>query len=414
LLLIEGFTYKVVKQGGFLFVSIWPSSLSKKIAKDVCMIVYRKSLGASTFRVALVFLLIIFSVGDRKLLIAEPNKQDQENKPKAQSEASVESRSNAIGDINRTRTGKEMEAGQNSLLLQRLNFDFVTVDSVGKVSELHKGQAQFYVEKLENGVTLETVEIPGGKFLMGTLNAEAEQVSTEYRRYFSSEAKEWGERYVPQQMPQHTVAVTTFFMGKFEVTQAQWKAVSRLPKVNLDLISEPSLFKGNNLPVEEVSWEEAVEFCVRLTRLTGRQYRLPSEAEWEYACRAGTTTQFSFGNTITPELVNYNADYPYGLASEGVYRRKTTPVGSFGVANGFGLYDMHGNVEEWCLDAWHENYNGAPSDGSAWELNEHSGYRVVRGGSWLHLAAYCRAAFRQECWQQGNRSYFRGFRIVAG
>ncbi len=200
-------------------------------------------------------------------------------------------------------------------------------------------------------------------------------------------------------------------MGKFEVTQAQWRAVAGLPKVNRDLNANPSNFKGDDLPVEQVSWEEAVEFCARLTNKTGKTYRLPSEAEWEYACRAGTTTPFAFGETITPELVNYGGNYLYGSAAKGEYRQKTTPVGSLEVANGFGLYDMHGNVWEWCADPWHENYNGAPGDGSIWEANSDKSYRVLRGGSWYTDGANCRSADR--LWlTPDNRGLGLGFRVV--
>ncbi len=200
-------------------------------------------------------------------------------------------------------------------------------------------------------------------------------------------------------------------MGKYEVTQAQWRAVARLPKVKKDLNPDPSHFKGDDLPVEQVSWEDAVEFCERLSRATGRQYRLPSEAEWEYACRAGTTTPFAFGETVTPELVNYDGQHPYAQAQKGMFREKTTPVGYMGVANGFGLYDMHGNVWEWCLDAWHDNYNNAPTDGSAWERAGDRSTRVLRGDSWLSFGYISRAAHR--VWIPPDRRLNGiGFRVV--
>lgn len=144
--------------------------------------------------------------------------------------------------------------------------------------------------------------------------------------------------------------------------------------MNKELDADPSNFKGDKRPVEQVSWYDAVEFCDRLTAHTKRAYSLPSEAEWEYACRAGTRTPFHFGETITTDLANYrgtdNEEYKwsgsYGPGPKGIYREQITEVGSFGVANAFGLYDMHGNVWEWCLDDWHDNYEGAPTDGSAW------------------------------------------------
>src|SRR5919202_1557272 len=157
--------------------------------------------------------------------------------------------------------------------------------------------------------------------------------------------------------------------------------------------NNPSDFKGEKRPVEKVSWDEAVEFCNKLSQKTRKTYRLLSEAEWEYACRAGTTTPFYFGNTITPDLANYNGNDPYGAAPKGLYRQQTTDVGSF-PPNSFGLYDMHGNVWEWCSDTWHEDYNGAPTDGSSWETGTLRNTRVLRGGSFFCRAVACRSAYR--------------------
>jgi formylglycine-generating enzyme required for sulfatase activity len=237
-------------------------------------------------------------------------------------------------------------------------------------------QARSFIEDLGNGVELEMVAIPEGSFVMGSPKDEPERSNSE--------------------SPQHTVMLKSFFLGKYPVTQAQWKAVAALPQVNRELDPDPSEFKGENRPVERVSWYEAVEFCDRLSQKTGRQYRLPSEAEWEYACRAGTTTPFHFCETITPELANYNGNYTYGAGVKGVERGETTQVGSFGVANAFGLYDMHGNVWEWCADPWHENYKGAPTDGSAWldENDNDNQVYVLRGGSWYAYPGYCRSACR--------------------
>ncbi|MEW6497794.1 MAG: formylglycine-generating enzyme family protein [Cyanobacteriota bacterium] len=250
-----------------------------------------------------------------------------------------------------------------------------------------------FTEDLGNGVELEMVAIPEGSFVMGSPEDEPERSSNE--------------------SPQHTVTLKSFFLGKYPVTQAQWKAVAALPQVNRELNPDLSSFKGENRPVETVSWYDAIEFCDRLSQKTGRQYRLPSEAEWEYACRAGTTTSFHFGETITPELANYDGEYTYGAGVKGDYREETTPVGSFGVANAFGLYDMHGNVWEWCADQWHENYEGAPTDGRAW-LDENDNYnqiRVLRGGSWNNNPRLCRSASRIN----GDAGYWYdpfGFRVV--
>jgi formylglycine-generating enzyme required for sulfatase activity len=188
--------------------------------------------------------------------------------------------------------------------------------------------------------------------------------------------------------------------------------VANLPKVNRDLKPDPSKFKGDNRPVEQVSWYDAVEFVERLSRQTGRHYRLPSEAEWEYACRAGTTTPFHFGETLTDKLANYAASKTFAAEPKGEYREQTTPVGSF-PPNGFGLYDMHGNVWEWCADPWHESYEGAPTDGSVWEdeNDNDNHYRLLRGGSWDSLPEDCRSAYRGTFSPDGRNSYL-GFRVV--
>jgi formylglycine-generating enzyme required for sulfatase activity len=260
--------------------------------------------------------------------------------------------------------------------------------------------AQYFIENLGNGIQLEMVMIPSGSFMMGS--PETEEGSTDDER------------------PQHQVTIKAFCLGKYQVTQAQWKAVAAFPQVNKELKLDPSRFKGDNRPVEQVSWEDAVEFCDRLSRHTKRQYRLPSEAEWEYACRAGTTTPFHFGETITTNLANYqgtdNEEYKwsgsYGSGPKGVYREETTAVGSFGVANNFGLYDMHGNVWEWCQDDWHSDYEGAPTDGSAWLSSEESSDRkLLRGGSWDINPDYCRSAFRHYNILD-YYNYFIGFRVV--
>ncbi|MFM6120206.1 MAG: formylglycine-generating enzyme family protein, partial [Sphaerospermopsis kisseleviana] len=159
---------------------------------------------------------------------------------------------------------------------------------------------------------------------------------------------------------------------------------------------------------------DAVEFCARLSNYTKRPYRLPSEAEWEYACRAGTTTPFDFGQTITTDLANYNGKETYGSGVKGVYREETTEVGSFQVANEFGLYDMHGNVWEWCEDDWHNNYENAPADSSAWVRDEpNSNAKVLRGGSWFFVPDYCRSA-RRYYDDAGFGINGRGFRVVCG
>jgi formylglycine-generating enzyme required for sulfatase activity len=183
--------------------------------------------------------------------------------------------------------------------------------------------------------------------------------------------------------------------------------------------------------VEWVSWYDAIEFCARLSKLSklrGREYRLPSEAEWEYACRAGTTTPFYFGETITGELANYNAGYTYADEPKGKSREETTPVGQF-PPNAFGLYDMHGNVWEWCLDPWHDSYQRkTQTDSEVWDeeqseeqylLNKNNVIqllsdkrtRVLRGGSWSNIPWICRSADRD--WGDPDlRFIYFGFRVV--
>jgi formylglycine-generating enzyme required for sulfatase activity len=158
----------------------------------------------------------------------------------------------------------------------------------------------------------------------------------------------------------------------------------------------PGFAQTNQHPVVAISWRDAVAYCEWLAKETGQPYRLPSEAEWEYACRAGTTTPFSFGRTITPDQANYDGNYVYGNGSKGVYREKTVPVGSL-PANPWGLHEMHGNVYEWVEDVWHNDYSGAPVDGSAWtdrEGKDSDRFRVARGGSWNFNPSSCRSAFR--------------------
>jgi formylglycine-generating enzyme required for sulfatase activity/tRNA A-37 threonylcarbamoyl transferase component Bud32 len=259
--------------------------------------------------------------------------------------------------------------------LPTFQVEVVTVNAKGNAIKRERRQAEFFSADLGRGVMLEMVSIPGGTFQMGSSESSSEQ-------------------------PVHQVTVKPFFMSKYPITQAQWQAVKG---------NNPSSFPGAKRPVENVSWQDAVEFCAKLSRKTGKNYRLPSEAEWEYACRAGTTTPFHFGETITPKLVNYNGNYPYASAPKGLYRRETTPVGSF-PPNAFKLYDMHGNVWEWCQDIWHDNYNGAPADGSAWETGE-SDYRVLRGGSWGSNAVFCRCANRSRL-TLDYRYRYCGFRVA--
>lgn len=230
------------------------------------------------------------------------------------------------------------------------------------------------IEGLGRNVPLQMQLIPAGKFEMG--------FSKDEREY------DFGKS-------QRVVTVRSFFMGRYPVTQAQWQAVAAWQPVNRELEPTPSYFKGNNLPVEQVSWYEAVEFCDRLSTHTDRLYRLPNEAEWEYACRAGTTTPFHFGQTLTTEVANFKGAHngipDYQDWTEGDYRQTTTPVDYFDKANAFGLFDMHGNVWEWCQDK---------------EISK----RVLRGGSWCAYPKICRSAYRLSCLPE-ERDFRNGFRV---
>ena len=251
--------------------------------------------------------------------------------------------------------------------------------------------AQYFREKLGNEIELDMILVHGGNFLMGSPDTE--------------------EGRSDDESPQHSVTVKSFFLGRYPVTQAQWRIVAETyDRVNIELKPNPSNFEGDKRPVEQVSWYEAQEFCDRLTQKTKHPYRLPTEAEWEYACRAGTTTPFYFGNTISTELANYDGNFTYANGVKGEYRQETTPVDHFDIANAWGLCDMHGNVFEWCQDYWHNNYENAPEDGSAWLTDNSDAFRVRRGGSWIFDPSYCRSAFRGS-YNPDDRNGNLGFRV---
>ena len=293
-------------------------------------------------------------------------------------------------------------------------FDVVTLDDRGRVSERRAETTRYYTEDLSMGVQLDMVEIPGGTYPMGSLESDFEEIRKDYVRGIEKELRDTLVRRLQWETPQHLVKIPAFYMSKYEVTQSQWRMVANLPKVNRVLVSDPSRFKGSNRPVEKVSWEDAVEFCERLSRATGRRYRLPSEAEWEYACRAGTSSQFHFGASVKTDLANYHGKYNYGSVPKGEYRSQTVPVGSLAGANAFGLYDMHGNVWEWCLDTWHDSYAGAPVDARAWE-GTGTGVMYIkslRGGSWDTSAGECRSTSRNRS-ASTVRLHDIGFRVIA-
>lgn len=271
------------------------------------------------------------------------------------------------------------------------SFTTVTVDERGEIIQENPQENQYFQEKIDENISIDMAYIPGGLFKIGSGNEEGDE----------------------REKPRHEVIIKPFFMGKYPITQAQWQAVTLLPKIRRELEPNPAKFKGDNLPIENVSWYDAVEFCQRLSALSGREYRLPSESEWEYACRAQTNTPFYFGPTITSNIANYKAIFSYGKERKGKDRHLTTPVGEF-PPNSFGLYDLHGNVGEWCADSWHDDYQNAPQDGSPWIKNTNQEYRVsspVRGGAWIATPNDCRSASRKGEKRDRTNSY-TGFRVV--
>ncbi len=247
-----------------------------------------------------------------------------------------------------------------------------------------------YELELAQGIPLKLVRIPAGEFQMGSPAKEIDRLTTED--------------------PQHLVKLKSFFLGQTPVTQAQWQVVAGWRKIQVELNPAPSRFQGPNRPVEQVSWQEAMEFCQRLSQHTSWEYSLPSEAQWEYACRAETTTPFAFGETLTPEVANYDGNYSYASGPEGIYRQETTDVCGF-PANAWGLHDMHGNVWEWCADHWHNTYNEAPADGGPWiNSNDDDSWRLLRGGSWFNRPRSCRSASRSRGLRD-NRDDYVGFRL---
>ena len=239
-------------------------------------------------------------------------------------------------------------------------FETVSVDNNGEIIVRQSGSASVRTESLNPEIAIDLVLVPGGSFMMGD------------------------DRHHPDEQPIHQVTIAPVYMGKYPITVAQYRSI---------MGDNLGTGIGADYPIEQINWDDAVEFCTKLSQQTGKEYTLPSEAQWEYACRATTTTPFHFGATITPDLVNYNGDYPYNGAEKGENRERTTPVGTF-PPNAFGLHDMHGNVWEWCLDTYQPNYLTAPTDGTPVLDPGDSAKRVMRGGAWDYVAKACRSSVR--------------------
>jgi eukaryotic-like serine/threonine-protein kinase len=269
--------------------------------------------------------------------------------------------------------------------LETLPVTSIKLNDYGDVIDRPQARTHVFQEELGNGVFLTMVQIAAGAFNMGS------PVSEEGREAY--------------EQPQHLVHLPAFYLGQTLVTQAQWAEI--FPDKSVGSSGD------SQLPVSGISWLDAIEFCQRLSTKTGRKYRLPSESEWEYACRANTTSPFTYGDTILPSIVNHNGSYPYKLAPKATCRGKATSVAIF-PPNLFGLYDMHGNLWEWCLDEWFPNYLDAPSDGSARgniDARDGNQLRVVRGGSWFSYGRTCRAAYRASLSASFRHEHY-GLRVV--
>ncbi len=263
---------------------------------------------------------------------------------------------------------KVTNAGGNDTALK---LNYITAASGGE----GEGEGETETILLPGNVPLTMTRIPAGPFLMG--------------RYAGEQAG------VANEDPQHAVTVPEFWIGKYEVTQAQWQAVAGI---------NPSHFGGDNRPVDSVTWDDITNtFLPALNDATGRTFRLPSEAEWEYACRAGTTTRFYWGDDPSYSLLDQYAWYSVNSTAQ------THDVGGK-LPNAWGLYDMTGNVWEWVQDWYHPDYTGAPGDGSAWGLGTVSNH-VLRGACWSNSDTLCRSASRTDYFP-GSSNYYFGFRLV--
>jgi formylglycine-generating enzyme required for sulfatase activity len=248
---------------------------------------------------------------------------------------------------------------------------------------------------LPNDQSIDMIHIPAGSFVMGSPKTEA--------------------GHEPDEVPVHQVTFNyNYYIGKTEITQAQWLSLmGNWP----DSTDQPSTEEGlgDDYPAYYVSWEDCQRFLLALNQHTEStnqhitRFRLPSEAEWEYACRAGTITRFYFGDSLTGINGQIAEDFMW-------YKGNNSPAGTKPVGqklhNSWGLFDMHGNVWEWCQDWYHSSYEGAPTDGSAWE-DPPGIYRILHGGDWDNEAKTCRSANRNDHRGPGDRSADLGFRIVA-
>lgn len=263
------------------------------------------------------------------------------------------------------------------------NFEVVRINNVGEIISTEAKSAKYQTLDLGDGVTIDFVAIPGGNFIMGSPPTESKRDIDEG--------------------PQREISISEFWMSKYPITQSQYQVI---------MGENPAYFSGKQLPVETISWNDAVKFCELVSEKIGKTIKLPSEAQWEYACRAGTTDAFYFGPTLTANFANYNGRYIYANEPETDFRNTTTEVGIL-PPNAFGLYDLHGNVWEWCEDDYYSDLSKVPSDGSAWlnSSSDTSSRKVRRGGSWNGEPDVCRSANRIANLAE-NAYNFIGFRVV--
>jgi formylglycine-generating enzyme required for sulfatase activity len=259
------------------------------------------------------------------------------------------------------------------LPLQISSFKTCKIDETDQII-LQPKEALYYTEDLGNGVTLDMVYVSGGEFPMGSPAGEGND----------------------SERPQHRVRLASFYMGMYPITELQYQAISG---------ENIRRFRGDKYPLADISWDAANRLCKKLSQKTGRLYTFPSESQWEYGCRAKSTTTFYCGDIITPAVANYCPDL------DSFHNMSRSEVGAF-PPNAFGLYDLHGNVSEWCLDTWIDSYDATPSDGTSWQQGGYHTYRVLRGGSCFNKSSDCRSASRHSSCPHRTGGVF-GLRVVS-
>jgi formylglycine-generating enzyme required for sulfatase activity len=304
--------------------------------------------------------------------------------------------------------------------LSSFTYNVPHLDDQGFFTGNEKKTNRSFIEK-SSAAGIEMVSIPGGSFQMGSSSSEVETAFNEILRInheVEGQINQTDKDIITSEMPRHRVNLNPFFMGKYEITQGQWRRVmGDLPD------GIPAELRGDDKPVVNVTWGQATKFCEILNKNGDLHYRLPTEAEWEYAARAGTESLFSYGDNINSTYVNFFAWVPFNNTEKGEFRRRTVGMGEIEAPNNFGLYNMEGNVWEWCEDSWHWDYNGAPTDGSAWRAplrrvasgdDGESSYRVIRGGAYDSIGSDCRSAHRRAK-PMGDEYMFSnvGFRVIA-